>query len=294
MIERVNPKNVRPTNIGDGLWVNIKKRLVYDKINSKTKNITDKIYWKILKRYKYEECYDLFAQYGKGGAILTTSQMAYYCYYLGGVGEYLVDATQKGIRGRFFIMRFSCYDDGWIMYPRLSDKVLSSKKFQREYHDEYEELRDLKEEINQIRKGIKMGDIEGLLEQIRDILDIIDSGKEFYEEEYIEKSKIKKSSRSNIGVKPFMRDIFPKWQKHVYHYPKHHEIFPASGRIIERDGVIYEKPDNQGEKEEMARIINGMGVKVEESNDELNNLVRDLSKEDYTKKEDDWLNKSFK
>lgn len=302
MGERVDPNNVRPTNIGEGLWVKIRKKTEYDRFNNTTKILMKKVYWTLVKEFRYEECYELFAQYGKGGAILTTSQMAYYCYFLAGTGEYLVEATQKGFQGKLSIMRFNAFDDGWSMYPKMSNKILESEKFQREYADEYKELKELKEEIQEVKGGKKAGDVEDILEQIRDILEIIDSGKAFYEEEYVEKIKVKRGKNgvgggtSKSGVRPFMREVFPRWRKHVYHYPKQHEIFPAQGRIVEIDGVISEKTEEQIEESEMKKVIGDMqGHENQKPKNELDTLVTELSEKDYSQSdESDWLKKTFK
>ena len=302
MGERVDAKNIKPTNIGEGLWVKIRKKIEHDRFHHTTKNLIKKVYWTLVKEFRYEECYELFANYGKGGAVLTTSQMAYYCFYLGGVGEYLVEATQKGFQGKISIMRFNCFEDGWIMYPKMSDKILESEKFKKEYADEYKELKELKEEIQQIKKGKIEGDVENILEQIRDILEIIDSGKVFYEEEFAEKQKVKRNpngkggggGQSKSGVKPFMREIFPRWQKHVYHQPNQHEIFPAHGKIVEKDGVIYEKEEEQVEESEMRKILGNMKEEPTERRSDLDNLVNDLSNEDYDSQDDNWLGKSFR
>jgi len=297
VVEYVDPNNIKP-KIGDGLWVKIRKIEELKFMNPDTKIEYIKKHWYNVKQFKYEECHELFANYGLGGGILTSSQMATYCVSLGGCGEYLVLATQKGFQGQISMMRIVCKEDSWSMYPKLKKGLSSNERLKKEYKDEFDELEELKKELMKGRRGNAVVNEQEILESIRDILEIIESGREYYDDEkqeeiYLMKKKKTKGSGggSRSGVSPYMRNVFPIYGKHCYHQIGVHNIFPLRGRIYEIDGVIRIPEDEDKNIDEVRKISSRY---TEEKEEEKTESVRDIiTKMDEGQTENDdasWMN----
>jgi len=297
VVEYVDPNNIKP-KIGEGLWVKIRKIEDVKHIDKETKRLITKKHWHTMRDFKYEECHELFANYGMGGGILTSSQMATYCVSLGGYGEYLVMATQKGFQGQISMLRIVCKEDSWSMYPKLKKGLSSNERLKKEYRDEFEELEELRKELIKGRRGNIVVDEHEILENIRDILEIIESGREYYDDEkqeeiyLMKKKKVKQNGGgSRSGVSPYMRNVFPIYGKHCYHQIGVHNIFPLRGRIYEIDGEI-RIPENEDKNMDEVRKISSRYT--DDKSEEKDYSVRDIiTKMDEGQTENDdasWMN----